>query len=573
MSLEAALADLAAALGAMHLKPASKVTPKNAKARWGMVARAAGSILGEGVRISRDSHGRRVLVLDEDSDGSSDEEAVQILRTTRRMHLSIRNMYTLPRLCRKSSLTAKRKELTAYKGTTVSFQPGVGRIRAGCYCNLSELLEARVRLAEVYGGPVNAAPFRVLLCADATPFWRTSATRGDAYIDLSGNVADAGVPRKWGLWFAFDGSDDVGPLRVADQAGKLNEQVQHVQRVGISARGGVCPCLCYYTADGHGMQSANHRAGLRCWNCSHPWDSLDNFLPQDTVEEKARWGAFLPDIPPTRRVGDCVHCACRVSNAVPKRLLADPRVASSPEACREIKRIVHRVALDAAHIPSDQRVAPRPTKVGSFDLTSARLFLERIEIHAEFVAVLAKCLPSVRVAVSGVQVAYAIVMQRMLAALWYIQKTWRLKENFSDVKVAGYHRAVCEFATLWKALQWKPTVWIHWVVHHSPFFARTLRNFYFFSSIPVERRNVEFKLDVRHCFQGWKLSRPYLTWRALQHVLELGALDVGLQIEAARIARRKEAQKACVPVPLAAAGPKGPTAKRPKYSRPPLKLA
>ena len=28
-----------------------------------------------------------------------------------------------------------------------------------------------------------------------------------------------------------------------------------------------------------------------------------------------------------------------------------------------------------------------------------------------------------------------------------------------------------------------------------------------FSSIPTERRNSEFKLDVTHCFEGWKLSR------------------------------------------------------------------
>ena len=30
-----------------------------------------------------------------------------------------------------------------------------------------------------------------------------------------------------------------------------------------------------------------------------------------------------------------------------------------------------------------------------------------------------------------------------------------------------------------------------------------------FSSIPTERRNVEFKLDVTHCFKGWKITKPW----------------------------------------------------------------
>ena len=65
---------------------------------------------------------------------------------------------------------------------------------------------------------------------------------------------------------------------------------------------------------------------------------------------------------------------------------------------------------------------------------------------------------------------------------------------------------------------------------HSGWFAAEYHNFYIFSSIPTERWNVEFKMDTRHSFLGYKISRPYFSARAFTHVLELDALDVGLQM-------------------------------------------
>lgn len=55
-----------------------------------------------------------------------------------------------------------------------------------------------------------------------------------------------------------------------------------------------------------------------------------------------------------------------------------------------------------------------------------------------------------------------------------------------------------------------------------------------FSSIPTERRNVEFKLDVTHCFKGWKLSQPRACTRGFALVLDLAALDVGILLHKAR---------------------------------------
>ena len=86
------------------------------------------------------------------------------------------------------------------------------------------------------------------------------------------------------------------------------------------------------------------------------------------------------------------------------------------------------------------------------------------------------------------------------------------------------------FANDWRALQWQPTLWVHWTCVHSGWFAAEYRNFNIFSSIPTERRNVEFKMDIRHSFLGYKISRACFSARAFTHVLELDALDVGLQM-------------------------------------------
>ena len=79
------------------------------------------------------------------------------------------------------------------------------------------------------------------------------------------------------------------------------------------------------------------------------------------------------------------------------------------------------------------------------------------------------------------------------------------------------------FANDWRALQWQPTVWVHWTCIHSGWFAAEYRNFYIFSSIPTERRNVEFKMDMRHLYMFYNNIAPIF------HMLELDAFEVGLR--------------------------------------------
>ena len=77
---------------------------------------------------------------------------------------------------------------------------------------------------------------------------------------------------------------------------------------------------------------------------------------------------------------------------------------------------------------------------------------------------------------------------------------------------------------------WAPTVWVHWVVAHSGYFLQLYHNLAQFSSVPTERRHQGFKRDLRYSFQGWKISQPSLSNKALAHVLSLDALDKGLQL-------------------------------------------
>ena len=55
-------------------------------------------------------------------------------------------------------------------------------------------------------------------------------------------------------------------------------------------------------------------------------------------------------------------------------------------------------------------------------------------------------------------------------------------------------------------------------------------NFIKFSCIPTEWRNKILKMNIRHCFQGWKLTKPYVTRWGLRDALHLDALDSGIRL-------------------------------------------
>ena len=176
-----------------------------------------------------------------------------------------------------------------------------------------------------------------------------------------------------------------------------------------------------------------------------------------------RWGAFLRSIPPTRRVGDLVHWCCRIVNAIFKRLCSDGRISQACALGPLVRNVVQSVMQAAAHIPSEIRDAPRRIKDGNFDLVGGRWFARDHANHAKIVQLIQRHVgPQDRVLVGGASIPLHAVIERVLLRLWYVEKCWSNKIGLTNKEVESYRRAVGQFANDWRALQWQPTVWVHW---------------------------------------------------------------------------------------------------------------
>jgi hypothetical protein len=462
-------------------------------------------------------------------------EAVRLLRQMRRMHLSIRSLYKLPRTITRAQLDGARKDLEAYRPKTVCVaRKDTHGQRVACGVPLREVVDAQLELARLEGGvQCKGKDIWIVVCPDGTPFWRASATRCDVYVDIwdRNTYAPAGLPRRWSVWWIMDGDDDTEGILEVDRRLDLNGQVEDMEGYPLVGEAGECRTpLVFYTGDGKGMTNANHCKGLRCWLCDIKHKQWHTVLePSDDVPEYARLAATQKHIPPIRRIGDYAHCCGRVANGVVRRLAAMGGRLKDRKYGRKIQEVVYALNKEAEGLPRAERVAPRPTKIGTLSLTTARLLCEQIHYGVAIVDLVREASTVYWVEMNGTRVKVWVPVAAIFRSLFLLHRGWRTKTPFTDAEVRTYVGAVEQFGHAWKALGWTVPTWVHWTIRHSALVAKTWRNFYVFSSIPTERRHQEFKMDVRHCFQGWKLSKPYLTWRGLVHVLRLAALDVGLQ--------------------------------------------
>ena len=85
------------------------------------------------------------------------------------------------------------------------------------------------------------------------------------------------------------------------------------------------PVLYYLTGDGKGMKAAHHKEGSLCWHCNTAFADFggENLVLCPDFQPRVRWGAFLRDIPPQRRIGNMAHAACQVTSCVLNRLMGD----------------------------------------------------------------------------------------------------------------------------------------------------------------------------------------------------------------------------------------------------------
>jgi hypothetical protein len=230
---------------------------------------------------------------------------------------------------------------------------------------------------------------------------------------------------------------------------------------------------------------------------------------------------------PSHRVGDYVHCTARIVNIFFKRLLAH-----YPEAKGHLLELMQSLSMEAEGLPEADRVAPRRTTPGTLDLTAANIFVKATERHAliaQYARTIKRIFPF-----EGGKINLGVAMEMLLESLQGLHKFWRQNTPLTNADLDKYHALASRFGKVWQTLGWKVSTWVHWTVRHSHALGRIHRNFYLFSSIPTERRNVEFKMDITHCFKGWKLSNPQASTRGFALVLDLAALDVGMLLHQAR---------------------------------------
>ena len=124
----------------------------------------------------------------------------------------------------------------------------------------------------------------------------------------------------------------------------------------------------------------------RCWHCDLAFEDFggDKLRPSDFIIS-IEGGASLRSIPATRRVGDMVHCCCRIVNAIFKRSCSDGGISQARCLGPLLRSVVQSVMQAAAHIPSEIRGALRPTKDGDFDLAGGRWFAREQVKHAKVV--------------------------------------------------------------------------------------------------------------------------------------------------------------------------------------------
>ena len=533
--MDNAIDALAEAVAKLGLTAYTDLSDRRKRDRVKMVARAASIIMGQPVRTTKDRHGHLVLQpgevggeLDE-----SEDEAVEVIYQFREMHLSVRNLYRLRRTCRRETLDRMRQQLLPYRPRLVTFQPGVGRARAGSVVDLRALVETRIELELARNNvQVTRGCVWVIICFDGTQVWKSGITRCDVFVDVYGDKGEARRPKNWSTWFIFDGPDDAGPLCIADQKGELNPMVVELEQGGVSIGDKKLDVTCLLTGDGKGMGAANPRRGCKCWWCRvAAGDFLLHLAPVDIDEaELAAIGGFLTTIRVVRRIGDLVHGALRTVNCVLKRLLGDERVGRAHGLPTAIRTVLGHIASDAAHIPSDMRLQPLLPKPGQMDITTCQVFLKQPERFAEIEEVVNTKMGVVWVGEGAGRIPFHAVVGRMLRMLAFMNRMWRAPGGLTGQEICAYEKAVRCFGVDMGLLRWKPAHWCHWVLVHSVQVAKLYRNFSIFSSIPTERRHVEFKMDIRHCFQGYKLSKVALAHRYAPHILQMDALDIGLRL-------------------------------------------
>ena len=132
-----------------------------------------------------------------------------------------------------------------------------------------------------------------------------------------------------------------------------------------------------------------------------------------------------------------------------KRLLLE---FDNPRAAGPLKDLIHSVSQDAQHLPITQRLAPRKSKPGTFDLTSSRLFVKNIRAHA----IVVQCATSTgkTFPLRSGKIGLGPAVHLLLMSLHTMHRLWRQKTIWSDHDLTLYEKVVTQFGMIWHALKW-----------------------------------------------------------------------------------------------------------------------
>ena len=159
----------------------------------------------------------------------------------------------------------------------------------------------------------------------------------------------------------------------------------------------------------------------------------------------------------------------RVVNAVFNRLQESS--SQFPSVTRtELTSFINRVRDEAFHIPESDRFPGRTSGKGPIDLTTAKHFLLNPSIQRDLINLIQAAAPTITVSVAGRSVLVHVAISVLLSSLTalYMLHSSKFPLSVSDRQSHSNH--LQRFAQVWHAMQWKPTVWVHWLVAHSNFF-------------------------------------------------------------------------------------------------------
>ena len=111
--------------------------------------------------------------------------AIGLWAAGRRLKLSIRQMLTLPRECKRRDLAEARTRITPYSTTTYAINgPNMIERRCAATATLDELVGTQSKIAETLGElEVETEKIWIFKCPDATSLWHTSVTKIDVFVN------------------------------------------------------------------------------------------------------------------------------------------------------------------------------------------------------------------------------------------------------------------------------------------------------------------------------------------------------------------------------------------------------